>query len=176
MGISQQIGASSLIKAGVIENTANRPASPYEGQVIYQKDTDAVLVWNGTAWVPTGNATAWTSYSPTITSSSGTITTVGAVSARYIEVNKTVYVYFSIAITTKGTASGQLRMSLPITASSNMLTDTVIGSAREQAVSGNLIQVFFSPNLSTAAMLNYANGTSLADGATFRGSIVYEAA
>lgn len=51
MGISQQIGASSLIKAGVIDNTAGRPASPYEGQVIFQKDTDQMLVWNGTAWI-----------------------------------------------------------------------------------------------------------------------------
>lgn len=51
MGISQQIGASSLIKAGVVDNTANRPASPFEGQVIFQKDTDQMLVWNGTAWV-----------------------------------------------------------------------------------------------------------------------------
>ena len=51
MGITQQIGASSLIKAGVVDNTANRPASPYEGQVIFQKDTDQLLVWNGTAWV-----------------------------------------------------------------------------------------------------------------------------
>ena len=51
MGITQQIGASSLIKPGVIDNTAARPASPYEGQVIFQKDTDQVLVWNGTAWV-----------------------------------------------------------------------------------------------------------------------------
>ena len=51
MGISQQIGASSLIKPGVIDNTAARPASPYEGQVIFQKDTDLVYLWNGTAWV-----------------------------------------------------------------------------------------------------------------------------
>lgn len=51
MGISQQIGASSLIKPGVIDNTAARPASPYEGQVIFQKDTDQLLVWNGTVWV-----------------------------------------------------------------------------------------------------------------------------
>ena len=51
MGISQQIGASSLIRPGVIDNTAARPASPYEGQVIFQKDTDQLLVWNGTAWV-----------------------------------------------------------------------------------------------------------------------------
>jgi hypothetical protein len=55
MGITQQVGASSLIKPGVIDNTAARPASPYEGQAIYQKDTDAVLVWNGTAWYPNWN-------------------------------------------------------------------------------------------------------------------------
>lgn len=51
MGITQQIGASSLIKPGVIDSAAARPASPYEGQVIFQKDTDQLLVWNGTAWV-----------------------------------------------------------------------------------------------------------------------------
>lgn len=51
MGITQQIGASSIIKPGVIDNTASRPASPYEGQVIFQKDTDQLLVWNGTTWV-----------------------------------------------------------------------------------------------------------------------------
>ncbi len=51
MGITQNTGASSLIKPGVIDNTAARPASPYEGQVIFQKDTDQLLVWNGTAWV-----------------------------------------------------------------------------------------------------------------------------
>ena len=51
MGITQNTGASSLIKPGVIDNTAARPASPYEGQVVFQKDTDQLLVWNGTAWV-----------------------------------------------------------------------------------------------------------------------------
>lgn len=51
MGITQQIGASSLIKPGVIDSATVRPASPYEGQVIFQKDTDQLLVWNGTAWV-----------------------------------------------------------------------------------------------------------------------------
>lgn len=50
MGITQQIGASSLIKPGVIDNAAARPASPFEGQVIYQKDTDEILAYNGTSW------------------------------------------------------------------------------------------------------------------------------
>ena len=51
MGITNQVGASSLIRPGVIDSAATRPASPYEGQVIFQKDTDQLLVWNGTAWV-----------------------------------------------------------------------------------------------------------------------------
>ena len=55
MGITQQIGASSLIRPGVIDNTAARPASPYEGQVIYQKDTDEVLAYNGTSWTRPAN-------------------------------------------------------------------------------------------------------------------------
>lgn len=51
MPISQQIGASSLLKPGVVDSASARPATPYEGQVIFQKDTDQLLVWNGTAWV-----------------------------------------------------------------------------------------------------------------------------
>lgn len=52
MGISQQLGASSIIKPGVC-TSSTRPASPYEGQAIYETDTDKVLVYNGTAWVRT---------------------------------------------------------------------------------------------------------------------------
>ena len=49
MGISQQVGASSLNKPGVC-TFATRPSAPYEGQMIYETDTDRVLVWNGSAW------------------------------------------------------------------------------------------------------------------------------
>jgi hypothetical protein len=78
LGLSQQIGASSLIKPGVIDNTAARPASPYEGQVIFQKDTDQLLVWNGTAWVipnsPAQNPTGLELVTPTSVTN-GTVTT-----------------------------------------------------------------------------------------------------
>lgn len=33
-----------------VRTSASRPASPYEGQMIYEKDTDMVAIWNGTAW------------------------------------------------------------------------------------------------------------------------------
>ena len=50
MGISQQIGSSSLSKPGVC-TSSTRPATPYEGQMIYETDTDKVFVYNGSAWI-----------------------------------------------------------------------------------------------------------------------------
>ena len=88
MGITQQIGASSLIKPGVIDNTAARPASPYEGQVIFQKDTDQLLVWNGTAWVipnsPAQNPTGLELISTTTVGTAvSSVTVTGAFSTTY---------------------------------------------------------------------------------------------
>ena len=50
MGISNTIPPSRLIQPGVVANTAARPTSPFEGQAIYQTDTDEVLYYNGTSW------------------------------------------------------------------------------------------------------------------------------
>lgn len=51
MGISGYLPSSRISQAGVVADTANRPASPYEGQVLYQKDTNQLLVYDGSAWV-----------------------------------------------------------------------------------------------------------------------------
>jgi hypothetical protein len=37
------------LKTGVCTSTT-RPSGPYEGQMIYETDTDMVAIWNGTAW------------------------------------------------------------------------------------------------------------------------------
>lgn len=50
MGISNQIPNSRLAQPGVCTSTT-RPASPFEGQVIYETDTNRVLVYDGSAWV-----------------------------------------------------------------------------------------------------------------------------
>lgn len=50
MALSNYLPNSRISQAGVC-TSSTRPASPYEGQVIYETDTDRVLVWNGTAWV-----------------------------------------------------------------------------------------------------------------------------
>jgi hypothetical protein len=38
------------IRPGVCTST-NRPSAPFDGQVIYETDTDKAMVWNGSAWV-----------------------------------------------------------------------------------------------------------------------------
>jgi hypothetical protein len=37
------------LKPGVCTSTT-RPSGPYEGQMIYETDTDMVAIWNGTTW------------------------------------------------------------------------------------------------------------------------------
>ena len=49
MGIDAAYGIGSL-KQGVC-TSSTRPASPFEGQMVYETDTDTLLVYNGSAWV-----------------------------------------------------------------------------------------------------------------------------
>jgi hypothetical protein len=57
MPLSNYLAPSAIAKPGVC-TSSTRPASPYEGQFIYETDTDKLLAWNGSAWNPPWN-TAW---------------------------------------------------------------------------------------------------------------------
>lgn len=74
MGISNTIPPSRLIQPGVVANTAARPSSPFEGQAIYQADTDEVLYYNGTSWSRPWNM-PWGFVALTTNATSGTATT-----------------------------------------------------------------------------------------------------
>jgi hypothetical protein len=50
MPISSNLGYSAIARPGVC-TSSTRPSSPYEGQYIYETDTDKTLFWNGSAWV-----------------------------------------------------------------------------------------------------------------------------
>ena len=54
MTISNQ---SAGLRPGVC-TSSTRPVTPYDGQVIYETDTDKTLVWNGSAWVYLSTSTA----------------------------------------------------------------------------------------------------------------------
>lgn len=80
------------LRPGVCTSTT-RPTAPFEGQMIYETDTDKVLVYNGYAWVPnpmiftteavrdaalTSLSEGMVAYltSPTVPSAAGTVTNV----------------------------------------------------------------------------------------------------
>lgn len=50
MPLSSVLGASTLIKPGVV-TSSTRPSVPYEGQLIYETDTDRIAAYNGAAWI-----------------------------------------------------------------------------------------------------------------------------
>ena len=183
MGITQQIGASSLIKPGVIDNTAARPASPYEGQVIFQKDTDQLLVWNGSSWVipnTVAQTTAfgsWQSWSPTITSDGGTLSSTSVLTARYSQINKTVICALDVRVTGVGSAAGGLVFTLPVTQTSNFPPDGCMGNWREYNTTGETGVVCKSGTDGTkGASRRYDNGAILNTGRYFGATFTYEAA
>lgn len=63
--------------------------------------------------IPQLQSTPFTAYTPIATATSGTFTTLGPVVGRYKVVGKLVYVQIQIPITTNGTASGHVRVTLP---------------------------------------------------------------
>jgi len=154
MGITQQIGASSLIKPGVIDNTAARPASPYEGQVIYQKDTDAVLVWNGTAWYPNWN-TAWGS--------------VGyATNTSLLQSFTTVVDITGLTVTFTGVAGRLYRVDGWSLMQSNVHNDAVNLMIKNSA--GTVLQqsIFHLPSFSAAYMASASIVTTATGSTTFK--------
>ena len=117
MGISQQIGSSSLSKPGVC-TSSTRPATPYEGQMIYETDTDKVLVWNGSAWkqVPTA-------------------ATAGAV-LQVVSTTKTTV--FTMSSATFATVTGLTATITPSsTASKILVMATIQGVGTDQANAGD---------------------------------------
>ena len=100
--------------------SGTRPTAPYEGQVIYETDTDKTLVWNGSAWLflstpQSSEIGAWQSYTPSfvnITVGNGLLV------ARYSQVNKlvTVQMKFTLGSTSVIGSGGAITMALPVTA------------------------------------------------------------
>jgi hypothetical protein len=142
----------------------------------YLSITGNAFASNGFAIDGSGNLTAanvtsaWTSYTPTLTCSSGTLTTAAA-SGRYRQFGKTVLVFIEANITTNGSCATGLVATLPVTAAA--FTYSMVG--RENAVRGKT--VFGGIGLVAAnkvQMLNYDGSYPGATGARIDISGVYE--
>jgi hypothetical protein len=74
----------------------------------------------------------WTAWTPTITAQAGTFTTVSG-AGRYAAPGKLITWSAAITITTVGTASGLIKMTLPVAARA---IDMYVGAGREHTSTG----------------------------------------
>ena len=82
MPFSSVLGASSAIKPGVCTSTT-RPSVPFEGQLIYETDTDKLATYNGSAWSYVGGGGLVLISSTTIGNAVSSFTVSSAFSSTY---------------------------------------------------------------------------------------------
>jgi hypothetical protein len=142
MGITNQVPSSRLIQPGVIDNSAARPASPFEGQCIFQKDTDQLLVWNGTAWVipnspaqnPMGLELVTTTTCTSGGTASGGVVTIGTTQSSVVVENAFSSTYDNYRIMISGGATSasdpalRLQLGTAATGHDSNLTFQAYGS------------------------------------------------
>jgi multidrug efflux pump subunit AcrA (membrane-fusion protein) len=117
----------------------------------------------------------WTAWTPTVTSETGTITTVGALNCAYVLLGKTLMGRISIAITTKGTAAGKMNVTLPSGISLNAAqSGGACGNYREFAATGAQGVIWL--NYATTLVLMEFDGTTPfnADGENVSGTFMFE--
>jgi len=108
-------------------------------------------------------------FTPTASSSSGTITSYTVNGAAYTKVGRMVFVNVDITITNAGTGSASFDVTLPFTNGSFLCN----GTGRENALTGYQLQTRVNPSSSTMNIQNYANATVIATNAQIKAMIVY---
>ena len=114
-----------------------------------------------------GIGEAGTTYTPTVSAITGTVTTASA-TAKYVRINKLLFVSFTITCTTAGTATNGFNMSLPVGVTGALATGSAIGTNRENNVTAAVSFVTQNTTTNIQVICAPANGTS------FRGSFTLE--
>jgi hypothetical protein len=116
---------------------------------------------------------AWTSYTPTITAATGTITSTTITRAKYAKLGKIVHLNIDFTITNNGTGAGSVFITLP--SGVNAAAAFYHGVGRENNVSGGICN-FFTLNTTQIRMTLGAGGYPGGTGYNLTGSITYETA
>jgi hypothetical protein len=116
-------------------------------------------------------AGTYTSFTPTVTAGSGTFTTVSATS-RYLIVGKMCHWYGRVTITTVGTASGGIILTIPV---NRYAVGNIVGYAEETAAVGFQAFIFINdPAGATILKGDYTSAIGTGRGIDF--NVTYEVA
>jgi len=124
------------------------------------------LVWNNAAFV---------SYTPTLSAGGGGSFTSATVTGKYQRIGKVCVVKIVVSITTAGTASGSISVSMPFTSANDGETYAA-GVFREMNVTGNSGIGRIVPNSTGCNITQYNDASFIADGRKIAGTLVYEVA
>lgn len=169
MAFSSVIGASSVIKPGVV-TSSTRPSSPFVGQLIFETDTNRLAAYNGSAWV-TQNGLQLIK-TQTIGSAVSSVEVTDAFSSRYdnylILVSDGVgSTNINLRLTLGSTATGysyagfyaQYSSSGVVATNTNTATFFDVGYANSNAISSRI--ELESPNLAKRTIIRaQATGSS----------------
>jgi hypothetical protein len=122
-----------------------------------------------------GGFPAWTAYTPTVTSQTGSITTYAA-AGRYSQSGKTVCVAGQIDITTAGTAAGTMYVSLPFASKTVSGGMTWVGASLEANTTGYSGWATIVQNSSACNLRNYLFQTFFGNGNQVSFTVTYEVA
>lgn len=110
----------------------------------------ALLARNATTW--TALPPAWSTYTPSLTSGLGALTSTGVGTGRFTQVGKTVFCSINVSITTNGTGSSFLIVGLPATSQG-----VLVLAGREDQVNGKMLYAVSSAARITAIVQYYDN-------------------
>jgi hypothetical protein len=157
---------------GAVVQGTDVAATPASAQI------DFLDVANGTPMPTLGTAAscpvlnAVTTYTPTVVSRTGTITSVDSIEGRWTQdANKKVTAFVSFRVVTNGTGAGAIDVSLPIPMRTGVLNGNATG--KEVAVTGKLLGG--AVDTTNGAAIQFYDGVYPgSNGAVFRLKIEYE--
>lgn len=176
-----------LMKQAVIvcDTSADYPASPAEGMVVYDKALDSHLGYSGSAWVRLTalTSTAVQTWTPTVTQ--GVSVAATSTTAKYMRQGSIVTCWCNLAITASGTSGSTITVTLPVSGSSSVhaVTDPIgsgivydtgtanyLGSVQ---FSGSLSSVIFAPTGTSGNTIGSGPSMQLTSGDFIRFTATY---
>ena len=119
----------------------------------------------------------WETWTPTITSSAGTLTSVTGIVGRYARINKIIIAYVEFTIANAGSGTGSARSTVPFPISSTYAAGPAgaIGDMREYAALGFTGAVTVV-NSTTISFNRYDAASYVASNRAIGATFIYEAA
>lgn len=116
VGDGTQWNWASMLTGAIFCTSTTRPASPFQGMIIYETDTTRMMMWDGDSWENIAHLGAWQTYGVAWQAdTTEPILGNGSITGRYVQHGKTVMFILVLSIgSTTNIGLGQYTLGLPV--------------------------------------------------------------